>query len=308
MNGQTEHTTAETSAVYAGRIKRCSWAAIFAGVFVVIGVQLLLGSLGTAVGLETINPGEEEAPMSGLGVGAGIWWIISTIVALFVGGWAAGRLAGFPTRISGILHGAVTWSFATLLGLFLMYSIAGAIVGGLWNVTATTVQAAGQAAGQAVSAVAPEEIDVPQQAWQTIQQQATQLLGEGGQADGQGQGQQEVSQALRELFLEDRDPMEISQEDQQAVVEVLVANTDMTQQQAQRQVRQWVSRYQQAAQQLRRTLGEVPERAEQVAATAAELSADIAWWTFFSFLVGSVAAVIGGLLGAPGREVEVRQA
>ncbi|NLF29878.1 MAG: hypothetical protein GX591_03200 [Planctomycetes bacterium] len=294
MNGHTEGTAVVGG--YAARVKRSSWGAVFAGVAIALGVQLLLGTLGLAIGLTVINPGEEQDPLGGVGIGGAIWWVVTTAIALFVGGCVAGRLAGFPTRTSGALHGAVVWSVATLLGLYLIYSLVGTVIGGLWSVTATTVQAAGQAAGQAVQAV------VPSDALDTIRQEAMQAAGQQG-----GQGGQEVQDALNQLFREG-DVSEVSQADQQAVVDALVANTDMSQQEAQQKVQQWVNQYQQARQQIGQAAEQVPQKAAEVAGTAADVSAGVLWATFVMLLIGAIAAVVGGLLGAPTRDVEVRHA
>ncbi|MGH8473704.1 MAG: hypothetical protein ACREVJ_14880 [Gammaproteobacteria bacterium] len=54
-------------------------------------IHPMLSLLGTGIGLSTIDRGPEGIPSGGaLGTGAGIWWTVSSLIALFVGGWAAG--------------------------------------------------------------------------------------------------------------------------------------------------------------------------------------------------------------------------
>src|SRR4051812_42623916 len=68
--------------------RRISWAAIFGGVILVVAVQLLLSLLGAGVGLGTVNTNGGTTPDAGsFGMGAGIWWVVSSIIALAFGGY-----------------------------------------------------------------------------------------------------------------------------------------------------------------------------------------------------------------------------
>ncbi|MDD1451152.1 hypothetical protein NHF48_009460 [Sphingomonas sp. H160509] len=89
---------------------RISWGAIFAGVVIAIAIQLVLGILGTGIGLSLVDPVEGTTPgATGFGIGAGIYWIITTIIALGAGGYAAARGAGVHDRFDGLIHGLVVW-------------------------------------------------------------------------------------------------------------------------------------------------------------------------------------------------------
>jgi hypothetical protein len=111
--------------------RRISWAAIIGGVILVVTIQLLLSLLGAGIGLGTININSGTTPdASSLGIGAGAWWIITSIVALAFGGFAAAWMAGVELRWDGVLHGLITWGIATLLTLWLLSSAIGGIIGG----------------------------------------------------------------------------------------------------------------------------------------------------------------------------------
>jgi hypothetical protein len=123
--------------------RRISWPAIFGAVILVIAIQVLLSLLGVGIGLGTVNTNGGNTPGAAvLGIGAGVWWIISSFVALLVGGYVAGWLAGIETRRDGVLHGLVAWGIATLLSFWLLTSAVGGIVGSgfsmLRNVSAVT--------------------------------------------------------------------------------------------------------------------------------------------------------------------------
>src|SRR3546814_18962420 len=84
-----------------------------------MSLQLVLGLLGLGIGLATIDPATEQNPFGGLGIGAGVWWLVTGIISFFAGGWAAGRFAGIPKASDGSLHGIVTWGLVGLLTFFI---------------------------------------------------------------------------------------------------------------------------------------------------------------------------------------------
>lgn len=90
--------------------QRISWAAVFAGVILVIVIQLLFSLLGAGIGMSTVDPLHGQTPEAEvLGLSAGIWWTVSCLIALFIGGWVASHLAGIPRTVDGMLNGLLTW-------------------------------------------------------------------------------------------------------------------------------------------------------------------------------------------------------
>ena len=104
---------------------RLSWGAVFAGLVVALALQAVLMLLGTAIGLTAMDGTDR-----GLGIGAGIWLILSVLVSLYVGGLVTGRLAGVLTRGDGALHGILVWGLSTILALYLLASGVSSILGG----------------------------------------------------------------------------------------------------------------------------------------------------------------------------------
>lgn len=130
-------------------IAHVSWGAILAGTVVVLVVQLTLAMLGLGIGLYSMDPG--EGPTAGLGIGALVWWVVSAIIALFLGGWVASRLSGIQTKTDGMLHGFVTWGLTSLVTVALLTTTVGTIIGGGMSL----IQGAGAAAGQTAQ-ISPE--------------------------------------------------------------------------------------------------------------------------------------------------------
>ena len=106
---------------------RISWGSIFAGAVVSLAIQLVLTLIGTAIGLATLNPATGDSPSgTSLGIGAAVWLVVSSLIALFAGGYVAGRLGG---TFNGWLHGLATWATVTTATLILLATAAGGLAG-----------------------------------------------------------------------------------------------------------------------------------------------------------------------------------
>ncbi|MEX1015366.1 MAG: hypothetical protein WDZ31_01375 [Phycisphaeraceae bacterium] len=160
----------DTGFDWRGIGRRVSWGAIFAGVLVALAIQLLLSVLGIGIGAAAFDPGAPGDPTA-WSIGAGVWWVITGLIALFVGGWVAGHLSANPDRGDGALHGIVTWSLATLIGVWMLTSTLGAVTSGAWQVVATGAETAGQ---QQLQQPAGEVEDLQQQLQDPQQQQQMQ--------------------------------------------------------------------------------------------------------------------------------------
>lgn len=135
-------------------VRRISWGAVIAGVVMALVVQVLLAMLGTGIGLSTMDPATGGSPdAQTLGMGAGIWWALSMLIATFIGGWVAGHMAGLPAAADGRLHGLLVWGLSTLLMLYLLTSTVGGVIGGAFNLMGTAANTAAQSASNATPGV-----------------------------------------------------------------------------------------------------------------------------------------------------------
>jgi hypothetical protein len=133
--------------------RRISWQALFAGLVIAVAVQLLLSTLGAGVGLGLVHSHASNTPnVTNFSIGAGIWWLVSNLIALAIGGYVAARLAGVTTRTDGMLHGLVTWGLTTLFTVYLLTTAAGNLLGGASTIMGGTI---GSATSSVKSAVAP---------------------------------------------------------------------------------------------------------------------------------------------------------
>ncbi len=141
----------QTNAILYNKV---SWGAIFAGVVVALITQVLLTMLGAGIGVATLDPGTSDNPAaSTFSIVAGLWYVLSGILAAYVGGYIAARMSGKTIATAGALHGLTTWAFTTLLVLYLLTSTVGSLVGGVFSGLTTAVGGVGQTVAQTAAPI-----------------------------------------------------------------------------------------------------------------------------------------------------------
>ncbi|MBC7945642.1 MAG: hypothetical protein H7X91_10360 [Burkholderiales bacterium] len=68
--------------------------------------------------------------------------VVSSLIALFIGGWVVSHLAGIPRQIDGMLHGLLTWGLSTLVILYPLGTAIGSVLGGAFNLAGGVVSGA----------------------------------------------------------------------------------------------------------------------------------------------------------------------
>ena len=102
---------------------RTPWGAIWAGLFAFVAIWSVFGLLGEAIFASAANPNVAN-PVSGMSVGMGVWSVILTIIAMYVGGRVTGALAGITTRHEGVMYGM------TMFGLSVIGTVVVVVLGG----------------------------------------------------------------------------------------------------------------------------------------------------------------------------------
>ena len=125
-------------------LPRLSWGSVIAGVILSSIVYLIMSVLGTAIGASLLSPLSQPNPLHGFGFGSGVWVIATTVLAVFVGSYFAGRCA----PVLGWLHGLLSWAVMTLLIVFGTTSLIGSAVSTVGSVAATSAQVSAAAANQ----------------------------------------------------------------------------------------------------------------------------------------------------------------
>jgi hypothetical protein len=274
-------------------VRRTSWGSVFAGALIALMVTLLLTLLFTGIGLQSFSPATSADPAAGLGTGSIIAVIVTNLLALFLGGYVAGRLAGSPRRGDGVLHGLLTWGVLTLFTLYFLTTTIGGLIGGAANLLGSTV--AGLAQGAA--AVAPAATDAAQEQGvdaNFIQQQVNQLLADAGVQNPQRTGQ-ELVQRITQRVQAGENP--VSPEALDEYTTFLANNSDLTEEEIEQQVQAFQQQLAQTQQQVAQTV----EEATDVAGTTLI-------WAFVGLLLGAVVAVLGAVAGSPKDPAEAHAA
>ena len=267
----------------ASLLNRLSWGAVFAGVALAIVTQLLLNMLGVGIGLSAldIGPGADNSG-TGFSIGAGLWWVLSGIIAAFVGGIAAGRLAGAAHGDTARWHGLITWCVSTLLVVYLLTSAVGGVLGGAFHVLGGVASGAGKAAATTASGVASVTDG------DAVMQKARQLV----DPNGAQTVQDSVSTYIKARV--NGDDATAAAAKQQAV-DGLAQSAHITTAEAQ-------ARIDRAEASARQTLDTAKAKATQAADTARKGVSTAAILSALALLLGAVAGWFGGQLGAKAHE------
>lgn len=294
-----EIRTEPTLSTRSATVRRISWQAIFGGLIMAMAVQFLLTVLGISIGATAINPMTQQNPGEGMGMAAGIWLIVITIVSLFVGGWVAGRVSGFARSSEGALHGLVTWGTATLITVYLLSSAVGGLLGGAGKLLSQALPFASEmmsSAFQTQGGMGPMNYSmnsglnsIRQEARDISQKNATTPTGRTTEAQpGQNQSSTQLVTALDRMFSHGGN---INQNDREAVVNILTTQDNMSRTEANQTVDRWIQTYQQSK-------GQLNQNARQAGQAATQGISIAGWGGFIALILGAIAAAWGGSRGA----------
>ncbi len=265
-------------------LNRVSWGAVLAGVVTALVVQLLLNMLGIGIGLGTLSAaGGDNPSATTFSVGAGLWWTLTGIVASFLGGAMAGRLAGKPSASTGGWHGVVAWAATTLVIAYLLTTALGGVLGGAFSVLGNAASAVGRSAASAVPAVA---------------QAGDPFAGIERQVRAATAGNDPA--ALRDSVVAYvRGTLTGDQAEAQAArgqaVDALAKAANISPDEAGKRVDQWQQQY-------RQTAAQAEQKARDAAEAARKAVSRAGLFGFIALVLGAVAAWFGGSRATPVRE------
>lgn len=272
--------------------RRVSWQAIFAGVIVAVSVQILLSLLGAGVGLGMVHTTNSGSPdVDSFGMGAGLWWLTSTLIALAVGGYVSAWLAGISLRFDAMLHGLVTWGLFMLLTLYLLSSAIGGLLGGAISVTGSTLSAA----GGSLKSAAPQVAQAAGLSPDVVQQQVQSYL-QPINLDPVAMSPQEAQKAVASELSTYAQGGADAQSAKSRIVAIMAAQMHIIPAEASKKFDDAQAKLTQAK-----------DKAVQKAKTAADASASAAstgsFLAFGTLLLGAVAAAFGGAVAVQRRQI-----
>lgn len=271
---------------------RFSWGAVLAGSVISLGIWMLLHVLGLGVGLTAINP-DELSSLRGVGMTTGIWSLIVPLIAMFLGGFAAAKVAGPITRLGAAIHGAALWSLATLATMFLVVSFVSSIAGGAARLGGQAMSAAGQGLGSVSGDVLGQTGLTPDDLLAPVNQR---LAAAGHPPVTADQLRSAAGDALRTAVRQGR-------LDREMLTQSLAQNSALSPAAAREVAATVEQRFQEQGSQLR-------QRAEQAGTEvlqAAETTGKGLIGLFFAMLLGLVSAIAGAMVGLTRAQLAVAQ-
>jgi hypothetical protein len=276
--------------------RRISWAAIFGGVILVVTIQLLLGLLGAGIGLGTVNTNNGTTPdASSIGMGAGLWWIVSSIIALGFGGYVSAWLAGIEIKWDGILHGLITWGIATLLTVYLLTSAVGSVIGGGFSAVGGAASAAGSGVKDAAQPLAQATGVSPDM----LQQQAQAYLQPTNPDPATMSPQDAQKEVVTNLATYAKGGPDAAAA-KERVVTIMAAQQHISHDEA-------AKRFDDAQAKLQQARDQAIQTAKNAADASAAAASKASFAAFGNLLLGAIAAAIGGSLAVQRRLTVARR-
>lgn len=271
---------------------RFSWGAVLAGATISLGLWLMLHVLGLGAGLTALNP-DDLGSLRGVGVTTGVWSLIVPLIAMFLGGFAAAKVAGPISRLGGAIHGAALWSIATLASTMLLMSLVSSLVGGVARIGGQAASAAGDALGAAPSSLLPQTGLTPNDLLAPVNERL--------QATGKPPvTSEQLGAATRDVL---RSAVREGRLDREMLTTSLAQNTALSQADA----REIAGTLEQRWNQQSTELGQQAEQAGSAALQVAETTGKGLLGLFFVMLLGLIAAVAGTTLGVTRAQLAVAE-
>lgn len=269
-------------------LNEISWGAVFAGVVVALVIQLILNMFGIGIGAATLDPGMSDNPSAtAFSIGAGIWWMLSGILASLGGGYAAGRLAGKPKQSTAAWHGLTAWAFTTLIIFYLLSSTVGSIVGGAYSTLTGAIGNVASTAGGAVRTAA--QTAAPSLAGVADPFASIERSMRGAAAETDPAAMRDAAVAAVRAAVTGSEAEAQAARDRAA--DAIARTQNIPVEQARTQVQQYEQQY-------RETVARAKQRATEAADAAASAVSRGALFGAIGLLLGALAAWFGGRMGA----------
>lgn len=302
--------------------KGISWRAIFAGLVCVISISFLLNLLGLYFGFGNIDPAEESNPLSGLGTGTIIWWTVSNLIALFIGGYVAARVGVSFYHKSGIIQGLITWALYAFISAWLVTSAIGGIISGVGNALGSVLSSGSDQQQQNQTQQMTQEqnqrlnisLEKAKQEFyslledtgkpaldpQRIENKAENVIETAEQkVQTAAQRPGKIDAKVEQIFNKAKNEFENQFEalDKEALVNVLTERTNMSEAEARSAVDNYVAQYENLRQETEQFLEQAKQKAQEAAGNITDAIGDAALYLFIALLLGAIVAAAGGAAG-----------
>lgn len=301
--------------------KAISWRAIFGGIITVFAILLVLNLFGIAVGFSSIEPTEEGNPLSGIGTGTVIWWILSNLIALFIGARVAARAGVSFSNKGGIMQGFLTWALYCVFSYLLIATAVGKIISGVGHIVTKTAAETGKAMIDQISQQKTDGTEAVTIDWDQAKAEFYALLEdtekEALDPDELESRAEEVAETAKDEAIEAaKDPATADEEindifekaenefaeslealDREALVNVLVNRTDLSREEAGNVVDNYIETYEEIVSEAETFLETAEEEINEQAEAAAKAVSKAALYLSITLMLGMIVAMFGGFIG-----------
>lgn len=271
-----EREVTETTVTPEPWHRRMSWGAILAGVVVALLSQFALETLGVAIGVGAIEPGEETFGPDFTSAVV-IWLAASVLISLFAGGLVTGKLAGTEDQLDGALQATVMMGVVTFVTFFLITTTASSALRGVTNLITDGLGFVG-ASAEDVSATVANAVTLRDETLDDIRAEAEELLADDASLTS-------LRITLDDYLLDD----EPGNDTRQAAIDALTTQTDLTRAEAEARLTEWENEF-------RQTVDQLAVETEEVAGDIADVVAATAGVIFMILVAGVFAAGAGGFV------------
>lgn len=282
------------------------WPAVFAGAVIATALSLLLTMFGSSMGLFVASPWSPGGfSAETLGIAAAIWFAITHIYSVGMGGYFAGRMRPRSSTFRSDevsfrdgTNGLVVWALSLLFTAWLAANIVGGAAQVAGQTAATAIggasQLIGPAAEQAGDRIWRSLAEAAQRPPEDQQQGQPAQPGQAAQPAPPAQGQE-----VRAPTQEERDEVlrilrrglvagQISEQDRNYLAQLVERTTGMSAEQAEERVRT--------------TITQATEEAKQATETARKTAAFSGFWAAVVLLLSGLAAWWAASLGGSHRD------
>lgn len=306
------------------RNSNVSWGAVLAGALIALAFQVTFMTLGSAIGFTVYDPANGDSLGGGSIVRFGVYTFLTSLISVFAGAYASGRLAGYRDRFTSGLHGLATWAVVAVVAVFTIGSGVGAAARLAGTVAGGAAQGLASATGAVASSVA-DKVDINPSA---IASGAKQLLRDTGKKELDPTRMENEAKALPtraaraqangengEAVVANKAEEKANAFDRDAAANVMAKRMNISKSEAESLIAQGEEKAAQLKEQGQAKLEEVKAKGVEAAQAATRIAAGLSWIATFSLVIGAIAAVFGGAMGgsavveviAVGRQDEARR-
>lgn len=292
--------SSDTSPIQASAV---SWSAILAGAAAIAALSLILVMLGTGLGLSSVSPWAYSGISAmTFGVTTILWLTFTQFFASGFGGYLTGRLRtkwiganADEVYFRDTAHGFLAWAVATLTTAAVFTSVIGSVISGGIQAGATVAEGVATTSGHEMTNSGTDNNSMDYFIDSLFRKDIGATSG-GVVQDASAATSVTSTLEVARIFINAIQMENLPAEDTRYVGQIVAQHTDLTQQDAEKRVRDTFVRIQGKLQKAEAVSKEAADQARQ-AFTYASL------WLFVSLLFGAFVASFAAIYGGRQRDL-----